>query len=216
MRLADTSRSRRAQARKARTRRSAGAAPRFVLTLFACSPGLPQLRLRAVQHPLGLDAAEALHRRLSVRLEMALRLFALRFPFGVPAVQRPGARPSAQARRRRRLPPPGDNDDLDQARDRPARRHDRGARRAADPQRPGGPARQARRLRNAVSPNSPCRWSRRDAVRRDRASGRPVCLYPAFRETLPGGRSYNVLDQVDDGPADNFPASQRARRAMSS
>ncbi|MEG8039540.1 signal peptidase I [Sphingomonas sp. LR60] len=27
------------------------------------------------------------------------------------------------------------------------------------------------------------------------ASGQPICRYPRFRETLPGGRSYEVLDQ---------------------
>ena len=32
-----------------------------------------------------------------------------------------------------------------------------------------------------------------------------VCLYHAFLERLPGGRSYTVLDQVDQGPADDFP-----------
>ena len=36
------------------------------------------------------------------------------------------------------------------------------------------------------------------------ADGRPVCRYPQYRETLPGGRSYDVLDQNDDsGAADN-------------
>ncbi len=55
-----------------------------------------------------------------------------------------------------------------------------------------------------VSANSPCRS----------AAGAPIsggggrCLYPAFRETLPGGRSYTILDQIADGPADNFPAVQ--------
>jgi len=53
-----------------------------------------------------------------------------------------------------------------------------------------------------ISPNSSC----------DPAPGaRPiirgkVCLYPAYRETLPDGRSYIVLDQVDHGPEDDFPA----------
>lgn len=30
------------------------------------------------------------------------------------------------------------------------------------------------------------------------------CRYPQFRETLPGGKSYNVLDLEPAGPADNF------------
>ena len=29
-------------------------------------------------------------------------------------------------------------------------------------------------------------------------------MYPAFLETLPGGPSYTVLDQLDRGPADDF------------
>lgn len=33
--------------------------------------------------------------------------------------------------------------------------------------------------------------------------GARFCRYPQYRETLPGGKSYNVLDVVQDGPADN-------------
>ena len=36
--------------------------------------------------------------------------------------------------------------------------------------------------------------------------GRRYCLYPAYRETLPGGPSYTVLDQVENPRADDFPA----------
>jgi signal peptidase I len=36
-------------------------------------------------------------------------------------------------------------------------------------------------------------------------SGRAFCGYRAFLETLPGGPSYTVLDQVDGGPGDDFP-----------
>lgn len=35
------------------------------------------------------------------------------------------------------------------------------------------------------------------------ASGTLSCRYPQFRETLPNGKSYNVLDVVQGGPADN-------------
>lgn len=49
----------------------------------------------------------------------------------------------------------------------------------------------------AVSPNSPCRQ-----VFRGRGEQSPgPCAYPRYRETLPGGRSYEVLDQ-GDGVAD--------------
>ena len=34
------------------------------------------------------------------------------------------------------------------------------------------------------------------------ADGSPVCRYPQYRETLPGGKSYNVLD-LENGIADN-------------
>ena len=33
--------------------------------------------------------------------------------------------------------------------------------------------------------------------------GKRICRYPRYRETLPNGKSYNVLDVVEDGPADN-------------
>ena len=35
--------------------------------------------------------------------------------------------------------------------------------------------------------------------------GSLYCLYPAYRETLPGGPSYTVLDQVESPRADDFP-----------
>src|SRR3954468_7975122 len=54
-----------------------------------------------------------------------------------------------------------------------------------------------------VTPNSPCRYGGR--IRAPAMEGgERVCRYPRFRETLPGGRSYDVLDQVDGG-ADDTP-----------
>jgi signal peptidase I len=56
-----------------------------------------------------------------------------------------------------------------------------------------------------ISPNSPCRVvPPAQAMTRDTPEGRQGCVYPAFRETLPGGRSYVVLDQTDQSLADNF------------
>lgn len=52
----------------------------------------------------------------------------------------------------------------------------------------------------AVSPNSPCRTVAAALPHEEDGA----CLYPAWRETLPGGPSYIVLDQVDHGPADDF------------
>ena len=55
-----------------------------------------------------------------------------------------------------------------------------------------------------VSPNSPCRGAA-EAVRRIAGEGgRTLCLYPRFRETLPGGRGYDVIDQLPDSEADLF------------
>lgn len=56
-----------------------------------------------------------------------------------------------------------------------------------------------------ISANSPCRVvggaSQMVAAGDD---GRPACMYPMYRETLPGGRSYRVLDQVENPRADDI------------
>ena len=58
-----------------------------------------------------------------------------------------------------------------------------------------------------VSANSPCKVAPpASAMVRAGPDGGQVCLYPAFRETLPGGPNYTVLDQVDSPRADDFPA----------
>jgi signal peptidase I len=50
-----------------------------------------------------------------------------------------------------------------------------------------------------VSPNSPCQPQPGSATRTITAGGGgQACSYPRFRETLPGGRTYEVLDQVED------------------
>ena len=57
----------------------------------------------------------------------------------------------------------------------------------------------------AISPNSPCRVvPPAVAMVRPMADGQNGCAYPAYRETLPNGRSYTVLDQVDSGFGDSF------------
>ena len=45
-----------------------------------------------------------------------------------------------------------------------------------------------------ISPNSPCQLT----------VSTPSCPYPAFRETLPNGRSYLTIDQVAGGPGDDI------------
>jgi signal peptidase I len=58
-----------------------------------------------------------------------------------------------------------------------------------------------------VSPNSPCRTVPPAAPVMVQVNARTVCLYRAYLETLPGGPSYTVVDQLDNGPADDFPAT---------
>jgi len=56
-----------------------------------------------------------------------------------------------------------------------------------------------------VSANSPCRVvPGATPLLRPNADGGQECLYPAFRETLPGGRAYLTLDQVDTAPGDQY------------
>lgn len=55
-----------------------------------------------------------------------------------------------------------------------------------------------------VTPNSPCRAVLSEAARPvEGEDGHPYCAYARYRETLPGGRSYDILDQID-GPGDDF------------
>lgn len=59
-----------------------------------------------------------------------------------------------------------------------------------------------------VSANSPCRVvPGATPFVRPTADGGQACLYPAVRETLPGGRSYLTIDQVDTAPGDEFAAT---------
>jgi signal peptidase I len=60
-----------------------------------------------------------------------------------------------------------------------------------------------------ISVNSPCRVvAPASPMLGQTADGRPACTYPAYRETLPGGPSYTVLDQVDSAQGDDFPATR--------
>jgi signal peptidase I len=58
--------------------------------------------------------------------------------------------------------------------------------------------------RIAITANSPCRTIPPATPRLAEVNGKGYCLYPSYRETLPGGPSYTVLDQVDHGVADDF------------
>lgn len=61
-------------------------------------------------------------------------------------------------------------------------------------------------VRVAVSANSPCQAILPDGPSVAVSGGRAFCVYRAYLETMPGGPSFTVLDQVDHGPADDFPA----------
>lgn len=51
-----------------------------------------------------------------------------------------------------------------------------------------------------VSPNTACAWG---AVETRNDAGEPVCRYTRFRETLPSGKTYEVLD-FGPTPSDNY------------
>jgi signal peptidase I len=55
-----------------------------------------------------------------------------------------------------------------------------------------------------LSANTPCRTVPPAVARQVTHLGQAYCLYPAYVETLPGGPSYTVLDQVQHGPGDDF------------
>ena len=60
------------------------------------------------------------------------------------------------------------------------------------------------RIADFVIPLSPNFDAERcGAAFNDVAGGQPVCRYPRFRETLPGGRAYTVLDQGNNPEADD-------------
>ena len=57
-----------------------------------------------------------------------------------------------------------------------------------------------------ISANSPCRSVPPAPPLVVAVGDGPACVYRAYLETLPGGPSYTVLDQLDHGPADDFAA----------
>jgi signal peptidase I len=55
-----------------------------------------------------------------------------------------------------------------------------------------------------VSANSPCRVAPGATPEVVMENGEALCRYPVFRERLPDGRSWLVLDQIDDPNGDHF------------
>ena len=55
-----------------------------------------------------------------------------------------------------------------------------------------------------VTANSPCKMVQAASPPAAEGNGRSSCRYTATLETLPGGPSFTILNQVDNGVADNF------------
>jgi signal peptidase I len=55
-----------------------------------------------------------------------------------------------------------------------------------------------------VTPNSPCRVASGATPDLVEVNDEALCRYPIFRERLPGGRDWLVLDQIDDPVGDHF------------
>lgn len=70
------------------------------------------------------------------------------------------------------------------------------------------PRERLRPYRLPISANTPCKTVPPAPPVVAMVNGRPTCIFAAYRETLPGGPSYTVLDQVEDGISDDFPASK--------
>jgi signal peptidase I len=63
----------------------------------------------------------------------------------------------------------------------------------------------ARPISIPISANSPCRTVQGAVSRIDGTGDERACVFASYRETLPDGASYRVLDQVNGGLADNLP-----------
>ena len=63
----------------------------------------------------------------------------------------------------------------------------------------------ARPISIPLSPNSPCRVVQGAIPRVSGSDSTRACVYASYRETLPDGASYRVLNQVDNAIADNLP-----------
>ena len=61
-----------------------------------------------------------------------------------------------------------------------------------------------RRYALPMSPNTPCKTAAPAMPQVAAVGDRNYCMMMSYRETLPGGPSYSLLDQVDGGIADDF------------
>ena len=58
-----------------------------------------------------------------------------------------------------------------------------------------------------ISPNSPCRHVTEQGIALA-VTHQKNCFYRSYRETLPNGTSYRVIDQMDNSIADDLPATR--------
>ena len=65
-----------------------------------------------------------------------------------------------------------------------------------------------------ISPNSPCKQVAPEASGTSQDGGAAYCLYPAFREQLPGRNQLHHARADVDRPADNFRGRPEYRRVM--
>ena len=61
-----------------------------------------------------------------------------------------------------------------------------------------------RRYRLPMSPNTPCKVAPPARPVVAALGDRRYCVFNSYRETLPGGPGYSVIDQLDGGVADSF------------
>ena len=142
---------------------------RTIVVAVLIALGVRTFFYRALQHPVGLDEADAADRRLPLRLEVLLRLQQALLSLVLPALRRAHAVRGARARRRRRVQDPGGQPHrLHQARDRPAGRPHPGDPGPALHQRAGGAARVPGRRPGELRR----RQGRRSSRRRCRAAAR--------------------------------------------
>ena len=185
--------------------------------------GVPFFHRQAVLHPVGLDDAQPAGRRPAGGQQVSLSAGAgFRRAFHVL--------PRSNWRDRAATPeygdivivvPPDRTEDLIKRVIGLPGRPDRGGRRTHHPQRQGDPARG--RAAGAICP--PTRRSARagralttcsDASAPRLPNGQVVYEPPTFRETLPNGATYLIIDHSSENPLDNYARDHRARQATCS